>query len=177
MAERGTLLVVASNPPAQTSGQRTLARVQQAATILGFEEAVLANLFALPTYRSGGIADLGRTPGGWLDARSALVSGLDDCDGVLLAYGTQEPSGEARAHHRDQVRWLDEQIEDRGLQTWWVGGAPRHPSRWQRHTWRAFGGTPFPEALRKTLVSREHHALADPGELTNDGECLRRRHA
>ena len=151
MVERGTLLVVGSNPPAQTSGQRTLARVQQAATILGFEEAVLANPFALPTYRSGGIADLGRTPGGWLDARTALVSGLDDCDGVLLAYGTQEPSGEARAHHRDQVRWLDEQIEERALPSWWVGGSARHPSRWQRYTWRELPGIEFREALKRSL--------------------------
>lgn len=151
MAKRGKLLVVGSNPPAQTSGQRTLARVQQAATILGFEQAVLANLFAFPTYRSGGIADLGRTPDGWLDARSALASGLDDCDGVLLAYGTQEPSGEARAHHREQARWLDEQIEDRGLQTWWVGGAPRHPSRWQRYTWRELPGIEFRQALERSL--------------------------
>lgn len=151
MAERGTLLVVGSNPPAQTSGQRTLARVQQAATILGFAQAVLANLFALPTYRSGGIADLGRTPDGWIGARSALVSCLDDCDGVLLAYGTQEPSGEARAHHREQVRWLDEQIEERSLPTWWVGGAPRHPSRWQRYTWRELPGIEFSDALRVAL--------------------------
>ena len=63
MTERGTLLVVGSNPPSKTSGQRTLARVNQAATILGFDHAVIANIFALPTYRSGGIADLGRTPG------------------------------------------------------------------------------------------------------------------
>lgn len=151
MAERGTLLVVGSNPPAQTSGQRTLARAQQAAAILGFEQAVLANLFALPTYRSGGIVDLGRTPDGWLDARSALFSGLDACDGVLLAYGTQEPSGEARAHHREQVRWLGEQIEDRSLPTWWVGGAPRHPSRWQRYTWRELPGIEFSDALRVAL--------------------------
>lgn len=151
MAERGTLLVVGSNPPAETSGQRTLARVQQAATILGFEGAVIANLFALPTYRSGGISDLGGTPDGWLDARSALVSGLDACDGVLLAYGTQEPSGEARAHHREQVRWLDEQIEERSLPTWWVGGAPRHPSRWQRYTWRELPGIEFSDALRVAL--------------------------
>lgn len=176
MAEHGTLLVVGSNPPARTSGQRTLARVGQAATILGFEKATIANLFALPTYRSGGISDLGRTLEGWLDARPPLLFALDECDGVLLAYGTQEPSGEARVHHREQVQWLSEQIEERDLPCWWVGGAPRHPSRWQRYTWRAFEGTPFQEALRKTLVSREHRALADPGR-TRDGECFPRSRA
>ena len=55
----------------------------------GAAHAVIANLFALPTYRSGGIADLGRTPEGWVDARPPLLSALDECDGVLLAYGTQ----------------------------------------------------------------------------------------
>lgn len=154
MAKNGTLLVIGSNPPSQTSGQRTLARVEQAAMILGFEQAVVANLFALPTYRSGGIADLGRTPDGWHEARSSLVSGLDGCDAVLLAYVTHEPSGEARSHHREQVRWLDEQIEVRALPTWWVGGAPRHPSRWQRYTWREFSGLRFEEALEKGLALR-----------------------
>lgn len=154
MTARGTLLVVGSNPPSQTSGQRTLARMQQAVDILGFERAVVANLFAFPTYRSGGIADIGRTPDGWLDARPTLVSGLDGCEAVLLAYGTQEPSGEARAHHREQVRWLDGQIEYRALPTWWVGGAPRHPSRWQRYTWREFSGLRFEEALVQALALR-----------------------
>lgn len=154
MAEHGTLLVVGSNPPARTSGQRTLARVGQAATILGFETATIANLFVLPTYRSGGISDLGRTPGGWLDARPRLLSALDECDGVLLAYGTQEPSGGARVHHREQVRWLDQQIEHRALPTWWVGGAARHPSRWQRYTWRELPGVEFSNALRVALCPR-----------------------
>lgn len=144
--------MVGSNPPAQTSGERTLARVQQAATILCFENATIANLFALPTYRSGGTSDLGRTPEGWLDARPPLLSALDECGGVLFAYGTQEPSGEARTHHRDQVRWLKEQVEHRGLQTWWVGGAPRHPSRWQRYTWRELPGIEFREALERSLI-------------------------
>lgn len=136
--------------PPQTSGQRTLARVQQGATILGFEEAVLANLFALPTYRSGGIADLGRTPGGWLDARTALVSGLDDCDGVLLAYGTQEPNGEARASPGSGSL---AGRTDRGARpaVLVVGGSARHPSRWQRYTWRELPGIEFREALERSL--------------------------
>ena len=70
---------------------------------------------------------------------------------MLLAYGTAEPSGEARAHHREQVRWLDEQIEERSLPTWWVGGAPRHPSRWQRYTWRELPGIEFRDALERSL--------------------------
>ena len=62
MLTRETLLVVGSNPPSQTSGQRTLARVEQARIVLGFERVVVANLFALPTYRSGGVSELGQVP-------------------------------------------------------------------------------------------------------------------
>lgn len=151
MIEFGTLLVVGSNPPAQTSGVRTLTRVEQAATLLGFERGVIANLFALPSYRSGGISELGQSPSGWLEARAPLISGLDDCQGVVLAYGTQEPKGEARAHHREQVRWLKDEIKHRELPTWCVGGAPRHPSRWHRHTWRESPGVEFSVALKASL--------------------------
>ena len=152
--------MVGSNPPSQTSGHRTRARVEQAAAILGFERAVIANLFALPTYRSGGISDAGRTPEGWLEARSLLVSALDDCHGVLLAYGTQQPSGEARAHHREQVRWLEGEIGERGLPCWWVGGAARHPSRWQRYTWRELPGVDFGTALQRSLTLSDAVARA-----------------
>lgn len=153
MTTRGTLLVVGSNPPSQTSGQRTLARVQQAADILGFKRAVVANLFALPTYRSGGISDLGQERDGWVAARASLENALGDaCSGVLLAYGVVAPTGPARVHHREQVQWLDAEIEQRALPTWWVGGAPRHPSRWQRYTWRECPGEEFGEALQRVLV-------------------------
>lgn len=145
------LLVVGSNPPSQTSGERTLARVEQARTILGFEKVVLANIFALPTYRSGGVSELGQVPDGWQAARSGLKEALDDCSGVLLAYGVGEPVGAARTLHREQVKWLDAEVEQRALPTWWVGGAPRHPSRWQRYTWRQHPGVAFTEALKAAL--------------------------
>lgn len=149
------LLVVGSNPPSQTSGQRTVGRVRQAAAILGFEEALVVNLFSLPTHRSGGIADLGGEAQGWLAARPSLSGGLDRCQGVLLAYGVQGPSGPARTHQREQVRWLDGQIEQRSLPTWWVGGAPRHPSRWQRYTHRQHPGLSFEDALAQGLAARQ----------------------
>ena len=149
------LLVVGSNPPSQTSGERTLARVEQARTILGFEKVVLVNIFALPTYRSGGVSELGRVPDGWQAARAGLKEALDDCSGVLLAYGVGEPVGTARTLHREQVRWLDAGIKQRALPTWWVGGAPRHPSRWQRYTWRTYPGRPFPAGLAMALVHLE----------------------
>lgn len=159
MLTRETLLVVGSNPPSETSGQRTLARVEQARIILGFERAVMANLFALPTYRSGGVSELGQVPDGWLMARSELREALEDCSGVLLAHGVGAPVGAARRFHREQLIWLEAEIGRRGLPRWWVGGAPRHPSRWQRYTWRHYPDIDFLSALSLGLssTSRQDH--------------------
>lgn len=148
------LLVVGSNPPSQTSGARTLGRVDLARQVLGFERAHLVNLFALPSYRSDGLSKLGSTPEGWLAARDMIEDGLESAGAVLLAYGTQMPSGAARQHHRDQVAWLGDRITERAVPTWWVGGAPRHPSRWHRYTWREFVGIEFGDALRQSLSQR-----------------------
>lgn len=154
MARSGVLLVVGSNPPSQTSGERTLRRVEVARQILGFDEARLVNLFAMPSYRSSGLGELGGSPEGWLAARGALDHGIMVAEAVVLAYGTQIPSGPARPHFRDQVAWLEERIATQQLPTWWVGGAPRHPSRWHRHTSRHHHGLDFTDALRISLVKR-----------------------
>lgn len=150
------LLVIGSNPPSQTSGARTLARVEMARDVLGFEQVKLVNLFALPSYRSGGLSELGATPQGWLGARPEIEQALGVADVVLLAYGVGEPTGPARAHFREQVAWLNDQITSRDLPTWWVDGAPRHPSRWQRYTWRTYPDLPFPEGLRPSLSRPSH---------------------
>lgn len=122
--------------------------------VLGFEQVKLVNLFALPSYRSGGLSELGATPQGWLEARLEMEQALGVADAVLLAYGVGEPTGPARAHFREQVAWLNEQIASRHLPTWWVGGAPRHPSRWQRYTWRNYPDLAFPEGLAQGLAVR-----------------------
>jgi hypothetical protein len=147
------LLVVGSNPPT-TSGSRTLARSEQARSILEFDEVLIANLFSLPTYRTGMIDSLGLAPKGWVDARPALLEALGQSSGVLLGYGVGRPAGEAGTHHADQVRWLLDHLRSRGLPVWWVGGAPRHPSRWQRYTSRAYPGEVFVIALEKSLQLR-----------------------
>lgn len=148
------LLVVGSNPPSQTSGRRTLSRVEQARVILGFEEARLVNLFAVSSYRSGGVSEFGTAPAGWLDARTDIEAGLSLACGVLLAYGIKSPTGPAREYFRDQVDWLNSRIEAHYLPSWWVGGAPRHPSRWQRYTWRQFPGMAYSDALGLALGQR-----------------------
>lgn len=149
----GTLLVVGSNPPT-TSGQRTLARAEQARHILDFDYCELVNLFSLPTYRTSGLAVAGISPDGWLDARTHLAVALGRASAVLLAYGISKPSGAAAKHHDAQVLWLESEITRRGLPVWWVGGAPRHPSRWHRYTHRTHPETAFPEALTTALARR-----------------------
>lgn len=149
-----TLLVIASNPPT-TSGQRTLARAEQARLILDFDQYEIANLFSLPTYRTSGVTAVGTSTEGWLDARANLTQGLDNAAAVLLAYGISKPAGAAAKHHDEQVAWLEAEIGRRGLPVWWVGGAPRHPSRWQRYTYRAHPEIAFPVALTTALARRE----------------------
>lgn len=149
------LLAIGANPPAQTSGERTLARIAQARDLLGFQQVRIANLFALPSYRTSGLSELGSVAEGWLQARLQLEDEVSKADGILLAYGKSEPTGPARMHFRDQVSWLDLQIANHILPVWWVGGAARHPSRWQRYTCRTYPDLPYEAALPLALQSRE----------------------
>lgn len=146
-----TLLVIGANPPSDTSGARTLARVELARKLLEFDEAVVANLFARPSYRSGGITALGAEPDGWLEARVELERAFSVASGALLAFGVQMPGGAARVHYKAQLKWVEDQIRARNLPVWWFGGAARHPSRWQRYTHRAYPDLAFSEALPLVL--------------------------
>lgn len=146
-----TLVAVLTNPPL-TDGKRTLRRVALAAELLGFDDVAVANLFSVPSHATGAIAELGISEDGWLKARPPLEASLGVADGVLLAYGATSPTGEARLQFRNQVAWLHDRIAARTLPTWHVGDGPRHPSRWQRWTYRAHPEVPFPEALRNSFV-------------------------
>lgn len=89
--------------------------------------------------------------GPWLAARPALQEQLGAATGVLLAYGLERPRGQAGQWHREQVTWLDAAISVRGLPRFWVGDAPRHPSRWQRCTSRRQPNIPFRDAVALEL--------------------------
>ncbi len=146
-----TLVAVLANPPL-TDGKRTLGRVALAAELLGFAEVKVANLFSLPSLATGAIDELGATATGWLAARPSLETALAGANGVLLAYGTTSPSGPARTHFREQVKWLRTHLDQLALPGWQVGDGPRHPSRWQRWTNREHPEVPFIEAVRLSLV-------------------------
>jgi hypothetical protein len=145
------LFVILTNPPL-SDGKRTLNRVALAAELLGFDEFVVANLFALPSQSSVAIRKLGMSGEGWAAAREPLEAGLAVAGGVLLAYGTTPPAGPARLHFRDQVAWLRERVDVLSRPVWVVGDGPRHPSRWQRWTHRAHPDLSFADALRVSFA-------------------------
>lgn len=145
------LLAVLTNPPL-TTGTRTLRRVTLAADYLGFAQVQVVNLFAVPSHATGEISMLGSDEGGWLTAREILLPQLISSHEVLLAYGLSAPTGPARLHFLSQVEWLRGMLAEHDLPSWQVGDGPRHPSRWQRWTYRAHPGIPFAEALKVSLV-------------------------
>jgi hypothetical protein len=157
----GHLLAILANAPASTSGDRTRRRVVAAKDILGCKSASITNLFAVPT---ANVVDIATTCVGaaeWQAMRPAIAEGITRADAILLAWGCTEPSGPARAHHRAQVAWLTQIIKRAGLPVWTVGGAPRHPSRWQRYTSRAYPSLAFNDALAISL-DRRWDALPSP---------------
>jgi hypothetical protein len=133
--EGKNLLVVLACPPT-TSGARTLARISSLEAALRLSSAAIVNLLNVPSYRTQGMSVAGSEERVWLESRALILKGLEAADLVLLAYGVSEPSGPARKWHRDQIRWLQAEINQRSLQTFQVGEGPRHPSRWHRLTTR-----------------------------------------
>jgi len=146
-----SLLVIMSNPPLSTSGDRTRARVRLLQEIVGIESVAMANLFSVPTYRTGEISMVGSKEQGWLDARKDIRLGLVGCTAVLLAYGAQPPTGLAGVHFRSQLVWLRERVAARSLPVWMVSDRPLHPSRWHRHTFAHYPDIGFREALPMAL--------------------------
>jgi hypothetical protein len=167
-----TLACILSNPPT-TSGARTLARLDLAREALGFETAVVANLFVRPSRRTGEIRLMGTDQDGWLEARPGLAHALCVSDAVLFAFGVEEPSGQARVHFREQLGWMRGEVSARQLTAYQVGDGPRHPSRWQRWTYRAHPDVTFPEAVRRSLVTVSgHHPPHNECAASPEGDGL-----
>lgn len=150
----GRLLFVGLNPPL-TSGSRTRNRVELARVLLGFASVEHGNLFAHATRDLAEIGTVGVAEDGWLAARVQLIAQSQSADGVLLGYGVQAPKGAAGDQFRAQVAWLESHLEQVRMPIWQVGGLPRHPSRWQRYTYRTHSGVAFEKALAAVLLKRE----------------------
>jgi len=146
----GNLVAVLCNPPL-TSGARTLARLDLAKEVLGYESLSVANIFGIATRSSGEITAVGASAHGWEDARIELEEALAHASAALLAYGKTEPSGAARLHHRSQVSWVIDHLVTHGTPTWLLGEYPYHPSRWQRWRYRHAPDATMREALTEGL--------------------------
>jgi hypothetical protein len=155
LKESGMMLVaVLANPPLPDHGDRTRARIEQAADIIGCNAVTIVNLFPLASRSSIGIADLGDAASPWLAAQSDIQEAVTKADAILFGYGVTSPSGRAGEHHRAQIAWTKALVASLPVVPWMVGGQPRHPSRWQRHTSRTFPEMAFADALRLVLCQR-----------------------
>lgn len=157
-----TLVAILHSPPA-TPGARTRQRLQIAMRLLGHEELTVANIFPLTTQSSVDPIIRGASEAVWLEARAEITEALQGATSVLLGYGVAEPAGSARHHFRAQVEWLTTQLTAVGAPVWNVGGAPRHPTRWHRHTRRAHPQVDFIEALRRELQQQPRQSLNSHG--------------
>jgi hypothetical protein len=145
------LVAVLANPALSDFGFRTRARVELAAEIIGCHEATIVNLFPMASRSSLSIAEMGGTVSPWLAARADISGALANADEILFGFGVTSPSGPAGAYYRAQVAWTKALVARAAAPPWMVGGQPRHPSRWQRHTSRAFPALAFADALRLVL--------------------------
>jgi hypothetical protein len=153
------LLAILATPP-ETSGERTLKRLELAREILGFQRVAVVNVLDVPTFRTNGMTTAGADPEPWLESRPAISKGLDECHGVVLGYGVSEPSGPARGHYRDQIDWLWGELRGSESPIWSVELPPRHPSRWHRLTYKSAPGSVFADVLATVLLP-----VGMPGEL------------
>lgn len=146
-----TLAVILMNPPL-TSGKATIGRLRKVGQIFGVDEVHVANLFPIPSRSTDVIEEIGVDEADWVRARSDIAQTLLGASHVLLAYGIRAPRLGAGLHQSSQVQWLLSSLQSAPSRIWMVGESPRHPSRWQRYTSRAFPGQPFDQALRAALI-------------------------
>lgn len=119
--------------------------------ILNANHVSTANLIKVPTRTVLEVSEVGSLSDPWQQARGSLASCISECDQILLAWGVTSPNGPARGWFREQVEWVHMRIALAGIPVWTVGGAPRHPSRWQRYTSREYPLLAFSEALAKSF--------------------------
>jgi hypothetical protein len=134
------------------AGERTKSRIEIARRALSCSSATVANLYPAR------LADVNAIGGSgdeiWALGRGEIGRELrrPDTTDVLLGFGVQEPSGEARRSFRLQLQWLGCALESSDARVWVYGDRPTHPSRWQRVAHRYSSGRSV-EALAPTLLA------------------------
>jgi hypothetical protein len=134
------------------SGERTKSRIEIARRALSCSSATVANLYPTQLADVNAIGNSGEKV--WALGREEIyreISRSDTTD-ILLGFGVQEPSGDARRRFRLQLQWLGNALESTDARVWVYGDRPTHPSRWQRvaHRHSVGGGV---EALAPALLS------------------------
>ncbi|MDQ6525541.1 DUF1643 domain-containing protein [Nocardioides sp. LHD-245] len=147
-------MAVLLNPPSASSGMRSRNAVERAATLLGYDEVVIANLCAAAT---PSVAELNSfDQDAWAASRAQLNVSMQDAAGLLAGWGVAGLSGDARRWLQAQVEWLIGTAESCGIGAFWtVGGEPRHPSRWHQYVSDKYGrtsGGSFEERLKQVLI-------------------------
>jgi hypothetical protein len=159
LLETDSLLFVLLNPPAATTGARTVRAVSVASDVLGYGTFEIANLCSLATRSVVELNALGTEAELWHEARAELQARMIDADAMVLAWGVAGLSGDARRNREAQVEWLRRTAADLGLdRLWTVGAAPRHPSRWHQFLSDRYGRVPsgnFADRIRSGLQEVE----------------------
>lgn len=155
-ADQCRLLAVLLNPPRSTSGVRTLGAVRRAATVLGFRDLMIANLFPDRTTDVWELNHLdSHSP--WSANQRWIAEQLDSADGILAGWGVAGASGAFRRERNRRAQWLLSAAAAAGHETiWMVGGEPRHPSRWHQFVadaHRRTSGGSFEDRLAEVLVA------------------------
>lgn len=132
----------------------------RAATALGYDNVVVANLCAFATPSVVQLNTVGSDV--WEASRVDLEVAVHGGTALLAGWGVAGLSGGARRSMGAQVDWLIECAAANAVGAMWmVGGEPRHPSRWHQYVsdkyGRTTGGT-FEERLRQVLVAVPHPA-------------------
>lgn len=145
------LVAILHSLPA-SSGERTKSRIEIARRALNCSSATVVNLYPARltdvnqiTVSNDHVWALGREEIQREISRSTTTD-------VLLGYGVQEPSGDARHAFRLQMQWLRHTLASSEVRVWVYGDRPAHPSRWQRVAHRHTPGSGI-EALASTLLT------------------------
>lgn len=134
------------------SGERTRSRIEVARRALNCSSATITNLYPAQLTDVNAIGSPSNDV--WALGREEILQEISRADttDVLLGFGVQEPSGDARHSFRSQLQWLACALESSDARVWAYGDRPTHPSRWQRVAHRYAPGSGV-EDLAPTLLT------------------------
>lgn len=154
--------------PALGGGARTLNRVAKLASHSRAENYRVVNLFETPTASTSELARLGEDELAWQGARAAILDSIRCSKSAILAYGVAAPPGAVMPVFNRQVDWLGTVLGENDVLAWQVGGAPRHPSRWQRYTSRFYSDLTFDQALVLSVHRSDRRCWGDDADAADN---------